>query len=111
MRGNGHRTPARDSGKSYSCKQVMFVILLKEGHTVVFCTGLHTVAERDDVREDSFWMEGRTAVVYAQGQRGMTLGRTHSGWKGALLWIKHRGERDELFSYFPVNSCEKNRSV
>lgn len=71
MTGNGHRAPARDSGKSCKFKQVMFIIVLKEGHTVVFCTGLHTVAERDDVREDSFWMAGCTAVVYAQGQRGM----------------------------------------
>lgn len=30
----------------------MVIIVLKEGHTVVFCTGLHTVAERDGVRED-----------------------------------------------------------
>lgn len=49
----------------------MFIIVLKEGHTTVLCSGLHTVAERGDVREDSFWMHGHTAVVYTQGQRGM----------------------------------------
>lgn len=57
VRGNGHRTPARDSGKACKCKQVMFITVLKEGHTV---------AERDDIGEDSFWMRG-------------------------LLWFKHRG--------------------